>query len=174
MMGADIRLRPMTVEDTDNIVRWRNSESVRKNFIYQELFTSKSHLNWITTNVNTGKVVQMIIEETESKRPIGSVYIRDIDLIHHKGEYGIFIGEDDTRGKGYGTQAARLMIEYGFQILHLHKIFLRAFAENVQAIRSYEKAGFVQEAYLCDDVCINGQYKDMVLMAIIDKEEEKK
>ena len=56
---AGIYLRPMTYEDTDDIVAWRNSDSVRKNFIYQALFTRESHENWIRTMVETGKVVQI-------------------------------------------------------------------------------------------------------------------
>ena len=44
---AGIYLRLMTYEDTENIVNWRNSDAVRKNFIYQALFTRESHENWI-------------------------------------------------------------------------------------------------------------------------------
>ena len=162
-----VYLRKMTYEDTDNIVAWRNSDSVRGNFIYQELFTRESHENWIKTMIDTGKVVQMMICECETGRPVGSVYIRDIDPVHQKAEYGIFIGAVDARGKGYGTAAAKLMIRYSFEELKLHRLFLRVYAENLQAIRSYEKAGFVKEAYLRDDVFIDGEYKDIVLMGII-------
>lgn len=162
-----IYLRPMTREDTDDIVRWRNTDAVRKNFIYQKLFTRESHEHWIDTMVDTGKVVQMIICECGTHRGVGSVFVRDIDPEHHKGEYGIFIGESSARGKGYGTAAARLMIQYAFTELSLHRLFLRVFADNGQAIGSYEKAGFVREAYLKDDVCINGEYRDIVLMAIL-------
>ena len=98
----------MTYDDTDLIVSWRNTDSVRKNFIYQALFTRESHENWIRTKVETGDVVQMIICETGSDRPVGSVYVRDVDLTHHKAEYGIFIGEADARGKGYGTAYGHL------------------------------------------------------------------
>lgn len=164
-----IYLRPMTYEDTENIVRWRNSDNVRKNFIYQALFTRESHENWIKTMVETGKVVQMIICEVADDEPVGSVYIRDIDSTHHRAEYGIFIGEDTARGKGYGTAAARLMIRYCFEELRLHRLFLRVYADNIQAIRSYEKAGFEKEAYLREDVCIEGEYKDIVLMGILNK-----
>lgn len=162
-----IYLRPMTDADTDLIVSWRNQESVRRNFIYQELFTRESHENWIHTMVETGKVVQMIICETEGDRPVGSVYLRDIDPRHRKAEYGIFIGGEGARGKGYGTMAAKLMIRYAFEELGLHRLFLRAFADNLQAIRSYEKAGFEREAYLREDVCIDGCYRDIVLMGIL-------
>lgn len=166
---AGIYLRPMTYADTENIVNWRNKDAVRKNFIYQALFTKESHENWIRTMVEPGKVVQFVICETQGDKPVGSVYVRDIDNTHHKAEYGIFIGEDTARGKGYGTAAAKLMIQYCFERLQLHRLFLRVYADNKQAIRSYEKAGFTKEAHLRDDVCIEGKYRDIVLMGIINE-----
>lgn len=169
---GNIYLRLMSYADTDDIVRWRNQDEVRKNFIYQELFTVESHENWIRNMVETGKVVQMIICDEKTNQGLGSVYIRDIDRTHHKGEYGIFIGESAARGRGVGTAAAKLMLKYGFEELSLHKIFLRVFADNSQAIRSYKKAGFVREAYLKDEVCIGGKYRDMLLMAVIGEEKE--
>ena len=109
---AGIYLRLMTYDDTDRIVAWRNSDAVRKNFIYQALFTRQSHENWIRTHVETGDVVQMIICELADDKPLGSVYIRDIDRHHNKAEYGIFIGEASARGRGIGSAAAKLMLRY--------------------------------------------------------------
>lgn len=162
-----IYLRLMTRSDTDYIVAWRNREDVRRNFIYQELFTRESHLNWIRTRVDTGQVVQMIICNLEDDTPLGSVYVRDIDRGHHKAEYGIFIGEPSARGRGVGTAAAKLMLQYCFGELSLHRVYLRAFEENAQAVRSYEKAGFQIEGCLRDDVCINGIYHNIVWMAAV-------
>ncbi len=169
-----IYLRKMEYADTDNIVKWRNSDYVRAHFIYQALFTKESHENWIHTMVETGKVDQLIICIKGDKEdiPVGSVYVRDIDKTHNKAEYGIFIGEESARGRGIGSMAASLMIEYCFKQLKLHRLFLRVFADNVGAIRSYEKAGFVKEAYLKDDVKIQGEYRDIILMGIINPEEE--
>jgi UDP-4-amino-4,6-dideoxy-N-acetyl-beta-L-altrosamine N-acetyltransferase len=162
----------MTWFDTDLIVAWRNSEQVRRNFVYQELFTREGHENWIRTMIETGKVVQMMICDLRGGRPLGSVYIRDIDRQHNKAEYGIFIGEPSARGRGVGTAAARLMLRYCFQEEKLHRIYLRAFSDNLQAIRSYEKAGFVREACLKDDVRIDGKYCDMIWMAAINPARE--
>ncbi|MGN0377040.1 MAG: UDP-4-amino-4,6-dideoxy-N-acetyl-beta-L-altrosamine N-acetyltransferase [Suilimivivens sp.] len=169
LQEKDIYLRPMTEEDTDLIVKWRNKDFVRKNFIYRKSFTREGHLHWIETMVKTGKVVQFIIC-TEDDKPVGSVYLRDIDTNHRKAEYGIFIGEESALSRGYGTQAAKLMIRYAFDELKLHKLMLRVLAGNERARRSYEKAGFVQEAYLKDDVYLEEGYHDVILMALINPE----
>ncbi len=165
--AAGIYLRLMTAADTDLIVAWRNKDAVRKNFIYQKLFTREGHESWIRNKVETGQVVQMIICDAASDRPLGSVYIRDIDREHNKAEYGIFIGEDDARGRGVGTAAAKLMLRYCFEEEGLHRIYLRALASNLQAVRSYEKAGFVREGLLRDDVRIDGKYCDIQWMAAV-------
>lgn len=172
MEDGRIYLRLMTREDTDNIIKWRNNDEVRSQFIYQKLFTRESHEKWIETMVETGKVVQMIIVLNEGDRPIGSVYVRDIDMEHKKAEYGVFIGEMDCLGKGYGTEAAELMREYAFAFLGLHKLMLRVYADNERAIKSYEKAGFIREAYLKDDVFVQGKYRDIVLMAVFNEEDK--
>lgn len=164
---AGIYLRLMTWEDTDLIVAWRNSDAVRKNFIYREPFTRQGHEDWIRNMVETGKAVQTIICDLASDRPLGSVYIRDIDRQHNKAEYGIFIGEPDARDRGLGTAAAKLMLRYCFEEERLHRIYLRALAGNHRAIRSYEKAGFRKEGCLKDDVRIEGKYCDIIWMAAI-------
>lgn len=136
-----VRLRPMTVEDTARIVAWRNRDFVRRNFIYQEFFTEQGHLSWIENQVKHGYVVQFIICLSDG-REIGSVYFRDIDREKGTAEYGIFIGEEDALGCGYGTEAAKLALEYAFVELGLKKVFLRFLADNIGAQRSYEHAGF--------------------------------
>ena len=171
--GEKIKLRFMTREDTDLIVKWRNNPRVRYNFIYQELFAPEGHLHWFDTMIDTGKAIQFIICEMDTERPIGSVYFRDISAQHHKAEYGIFIGEDDAVGKGIGSEVCRLACDYGFRVENWHKIILRAFAENQAALRSYEKAGFQREALLKDEVCIDGVYRDIVLMGLLNPQHTK-
>ena len=99
LTGEKIRLRLMNADDTEMIVRWRNNPRVCNNFIYQKPFTKEGHENWVRTMVDTGKVVQFIIEDLADGQPVGSVYFRDIDKEHAKAEYGIFIGEDSVVGK---------------------------------------------------------------------------
>lgn len=165
--GKNIFLRAITYADADQIIKWRNKESVRKNFIYQDDFTKESQENWMKNQIEPGKSVQMIIFSKVQNRPVGSVYLRDIDWKNKKAEYGIFIGEDDARGCGYGTEAALLMLDYAFKRLGIHKVYLRVLKENIAAQRSYEKAVFEKEAEFKDDVCIKGVFKTVVFMGKI-------
>ena len=140
-MEHTVYLRPMTESDTAKIVTWRNKDFVRKNFIYQELFTEQGHRAWIRGQVEPGHVVQFVICLSDG-REIGSVYFRDIDEKAKTAEYGIFIGEEDALGCGYGTQTAKAALGYAFTQLRLRRVFLRFLADNIGARKSYEHAGF--------------------------------
>lgn len=164
--GSQIILRPMEYGDTDRIIEWRNSERVRSRFIYREPFTVEGHCRWIETMIHTGKAVQFMICEKEGERPVGSVYFRDIDREKKEAEYGIFLGEEDALGKGFGTEAARLAVEYAFSGMGLKRLILRVFTDNEAAVRSYRRAGFTEEKILKDVECSDGERKDMLLMSL--------
>lgn len=163
--GEKVVLRPITDADTDRIVAWRNTPSVMQNFIFRQKFTPEMHRDWLATKVAAGRVVQYIIEDKAAGRAVGSVYFRDVDPANHSAEYGIFIGEESARGKGFGTETARLFTAFGFAQLGLHRISLRLLAGNEPARRSYENAGFAVEGVFRDMVLLDGQYRDVVFMA---------
>lgn len=141
MDAQRVHIRPITLADTEKVVGWRNQEFVRKNFIYQKPFTEAGHRTWMKEQVEPGHVVQFIICLADGWE-IGSVYLRDIDRKEKTAEYGVFIGERSALGKGYGTQTARLTLNYAFERLGLERVFLRFLENNPRARRSYEKAGF--------------------------------
>lgn len=163
----NVSIRPITYDDTENIIRWRNSDGVRKRFIYQGLFTKESHENWMKTMVETGKVVQFII--VCDGKDVGSVYLRDIDYDKKEAEYGIFIGEEDLRGCGVGTKSAELITEYAFEEMKLDRLFLRVHANNERAVRSYEKAGFVKNGK-SEIVVIDGAETEIIFMSLEKKD----
>ncbi len=158
-----VSLRAIKDSDTGNIVRWRNSDFVQKNFFYRETLTEKTHENWLL-KVLSGEVAQFIIEADGID--IGSTFLRDIDKTANKAEFGIFIGEQSALGKGYGTKACKLICEYGFQNLNLNKIYLRVFESNKGAIKSYQNAGFKVEGVFRDDAFLDGEYINTVFMAM--------
>ena len=139
IIGKLVSLLQISLEDTELIVRWRNNPNVQHNFIFREVFTNEMHISWMNDKVATGKVAQFIIQDNETKKKIGSVYLRDINYSFRSAEYGIFIGEDEFRGKGFGSEAAKLIVDYAFNNLELHRVFLRVFKTNIAAITSYKK-----------------------------------
>lgn len=167
LISKDLVLRPIMQADTDDILRWRNQDSVKKYFIKQQNIQREDHMKWMKNRVETGEVVQFIMASQTDGCSIGTVYLQDIDYENRKAEYGIFIGEGRFTGRGYGTIAAECMIKYAFEKLNLHKLYLRVYEDNYRAISSYTKAGFRKEALLKDDVRIHGVYRNIVLMGIV-------
>ena len=166
--GEAVTLRPITYEDTDLIVKWRNNERVRQNFIYRGMLTKEIHRHWMDTLVAHGSVVQYIIEY--DGRPVGSVYYRNIDLENRSAEFGIFIGEDDAVGNGVGTEATRLFLDFGMNELMLHRICLRLLPHNKSAYRLYVSAGFRTEGIFREMAYIDGKYHDVIFMAILNQD----
>lgn len=169
-MDHMVSIRHVTEADTDNIVKWRNAPSVTEHFIYRTPLTPEAHLNWFRNRIQKGEVAQFVITDEETGQDVGSVYLRDIDMQNKKCEYGIFIGEESCRGKGIGSAAAKLALDYAFDELGLNRVYLRVFADNTRAIKSYENAGFRREGTFREDVIIDGVGYDMVFMGILKKE----
>ena len=170
--GEKIYLRSITMDDSAQVIRWRNSDFVRQYFLIQKEFTMESQKKWMREVVEPGKTVLFIFGILGENRDIGSVNLKDIDHENRKAEYGIFIGEEDCLGKGYGTEAAKLVTEYGFEKLHLHKIYLQVIAENERARKSYQHAGFIKEAVLKDEVFQNGSFHDVIRMIKISENQD--
>lgn len=161
--GETIYLRPIRVEDTKDVLCWRNSPEVVHNFIYKKPITVQEHMNWLEHKVFTGDVHQFIICRIEGDTPIGSVYIQNFDEGNNKAEWGLFLDTDKTRSKGVGTEVGKMILDYAFYQLGLHKLHSRVLAYNKPCIRMNEKLGFCQEAYLREDLLINGKYEDLIL-----------
>ncbi|HEX7125854.1 MAG TPA: GNAT family N-acetyltransferase [Thermodesulfobacteriota bacterium] len=86
--------------------------------------------------------VVFTIYERPGLRPIGLTGLHDVDQANRRADFGILIGEKASWGKGYGTEATRLVLEYAFVALGLHNVMLRVYAFNERGIRAYERAGF--------------------------------
>ena len=163
--GLKVSLRPITEEDFPLVIEWRNKDRIRNNHVYREDFTPEGMKVWKKNYLDTGKAVQLVICENDKEgRPVGCVHLRDIDPKENSAEYGIFIGEEDALGRGYGNEAADLAAEYAKEVMGLDKLILRVFTFNNIAIKSDEHAGFEKIADLPMVECSDGQKDDMILM----------
>ena len=166
--GEQIYLRPITADDTELAVRWRNKPTVVENFIYRKPLSRADHEKWLAEKVFRGLVHQFVICTNEDDLPLGSVYLQNFEEGHKRAESGVYLGEDHAYGKGIGTEAVKLMAEYACGTLGLHKLSARVLAYNKASRRLHEKAGYVQEAYLKDELFLDGRYEDLILFGCID------
>jgi RimJ/RimL family protein N-acetyltransferase len=98
---------------------------------------------------------------------IGSMDIWVDHWIHGEGTIGISIGERDYWGRGYGTDAMKLLVQYGFLELNLRRIMLGVHGYNERAVKSYEKVGFVMEGRMRGEGWRDGVHFDGLWMGIL-------
>lgn len=96
---------------------------------------------------------------------IGFCGLHEIDHFHGRAEVGIRIGKEFW-GKGYGQDAVRTLVDYGFRLLNLRKISLQVFAHDERAVGAYRKAGFVEEGRLRAHTWYDGAARDELVMAV--------
>lgn len=100
---------------------------------------------------------------------VGIASLWGIDLHNRSAHVGISLAPD-ARGKGWGTDAVRLLLRYAFLDRGLHRVQLEALASNAQALASYRRVGFVQEGLLRQDAFVLGRFEDQVVMGVLAEE----
>ncbi len=104
--------------------------------------TEEQGVAWYERHTANEREAYFAIYERATWRPIGTTMLKDIDLDNRRAEFAIMIGEPDSRGKGYGTETTRLMLDYAFTARGLVNVMLIVNAYNLAGLRAYEKAGF--------------------------------
>ncbi|MDV2682792.1 GNAT family protein [Alkalihalophilus lindianensis] len=103
----------------------------------------------------------------EDNKPIGNAQLFKIDPWNRHAEIGLWIGEKSEWGKGYGTEVTEILVQFAFNRLNLHKVYLTVDADNVGAIRCYEKVGFHSDGILRDEIYKNGKYVNRIYMSLL-------
>jgi RimJ/RimL family protein N-acetyltransferase len=112
----------------------------------------------------------MAIHVAESDRLIGSCAFSQLDGDNGSAMFHITIGEKDTWGRGYGTEATALMLEHAFTALGLHRVALSVFEFNERAIRAYRRCGFSVEGRAREAIWRDGHWWDEIQMSILAEE----
>lgn len=168
--GEKVYLSPMNLEDIEKYVKWMNDFSTTDGLgSSSKVTTFESEKAWLINNMDK-KEQQFAIVLKETDKLIGNCGFCDINHLHQKGEVGLFIGEEENRSKGYGTEALSLLVEYGFNYLNLKNIMLKVFSFNKRAIKSYEKLGFKVFGKRTEVYYLNGKWYDEYFMEILRKE----
>lgn len=165
--GENVILGHLVPADKEPLFDWiNNAELVRYNAPFRPV-DWQSHSSWFD---NIGKDSSRIIFAIRTKadpRIIGIIQLFAIHSVHRSAELIMRIGNEEDKGKGYGTEAVFLLMKFAWNDLNLTRVFLHVFADNARAIAVYKKAGFEEEGRLRGAAFINGEWKDMLLMACL-------
>jgi RimJ/RimL family protein N-acetyltransferase len=168
MTGEKCYLSPINTNDAEKFTEWLNDLEVTVNLsLYSAEINAESERSFLN---NLSKEHNYSIIDRETDELIGNCGFMDIDHLNQTAEIGIFIGNKNYWGKGYGTEALTLLIDYGFNALNLHNILLRVYDYNERAIKAYTKAGFKLIGARREALHRNLQKHNIIYMDILSNE----
>ena len=142
LRGESVLLTELRDADSPALFRWINDRELVELSSTFAPVDRESHERWFDDVRGRGDVEIFAIRTASDERLVGSCQLRGIDRERGTAELQIRIGERDAWGRGYGTEAVRLLLRRAFEELGLERVELQVFPSNARAIRAYEKAGF--------------------------------
>ncbi len=165
MEGRHIVLAPVTVADAPQLFAWINDRDLVRLHGPFKAVDAASHEQWMHQACADGGRTVMAIRENAGNRLIGLLQLVNAHDVHKSIELRIRIGAPGDRGKGLGREAVDLACRHAIETLGMQRVFLHVFADNAPAIAAYEAAGFVTEGIMRKAAFIEGEWKDVVVMA---------
>lgn len=170
--SANIFLRDLTFEDASQIDAFASDIEVAQSTLTiphpYPRGSAKEFIHFALDAKKSGILVIYAIIEKETNQLIGIINLK-IHPTYQRGELGYWVAKKYW-GKGYGTEAAKSLLQYGFEVMKLHKIFAQAFSSNVGSYKIMEKIGLHYEGTLKEHVCRDGQYHDLVVYGLLRKD----
>ncbi len=163
--GERIALGPLRRELLPLHQRWINDFSALRTLgaVPPQPTTLEQESDWFDAETTSGAIGFTIYERAIGK-PIGNTTLRHVDHRNRTAVFGILIGEREARGRGFGTETTRLMLDYAFTALGLHSVMLTTDSFNLAAQAAYRKAGFKEFGRRRECALLNGTLHDWVYM----------
>ena len=171
--GKRIYLSPMTIDDAEDYTKWMNDRMVTDNIhSTAKVISSMNEREWVENVLKRGGHTFSIILK-ENDKLIGNCGLMDTNYIDGNATVGIFIGDEENRSKGLGTEVISLLLDFGFNNLRLHNINLAVFDFNERAIACYKKLGFKEYGRRHESYFLGGKWHDEIEMEILEQDYRK-
>lgn len=167
--GKTVRLVPLDKEDAATIARWtEDGEYLR----LQDTGIARQHTATrvaadIEREADSETAFEFGIRRVEDDALIGTIGLFDVEWGNRNAWIGVGLGHRADWGKGYGSEAMRLVLRYAFSELNVHRVQLTVIAYNARAIAMYEKLGFVREGAYREFVDRDGARHDLLLYGLL-------
>lgn len=163
--------RKPTLDDVEELVVLKNNKKASRLLGGNTpIYTVEILQRWVEYHNNNKEEVLLVIYDEDTQKLIGHVGLYKIDADSNKAEYGILLADDNSRGKGYGTMCTKMMVDYAFDVLKLHKVYAEIITENKASIAMFKKCGFKVDGILRDDNYKDARYYDVLIMSILESE----
>jgi RimJ/RimL family protein N-acetyltransferase len=171
--GDQVALGPLRREHLPLYLRWLNDfATTRMLEVQPRPMTLEQEAAWYDAAATSESDYHFTIYERVTGRPIGNCGLHRVDLRNRRAEVGILIGEPSARGKGYGAEAMRLLVDFAFTALGLHSVMLWTYEYNTPAQRAYAKVGFREMGRRREARWYNGRFWDEIAMDLLAAEFE--
>ncbi|MFN8384581.1 MAG: GNAT family protein [Anaerolineales bacterium] len=171
--GDRIRLRAVEREDVSKFHEWVNDPEVTRGLAMYLPMSLADEEYWFDSHAKRDpreKPFAIDVRKGKSWKLIGNCGVFGISDVNSSAELGIMLGDKTEWNKGYGSEVMSLLVRHCFETLNLNRAYLKVYTENVRAVRSYEKAGFVLEGRLREAVYKFGKYDDVLVMSVLRSE----
>ncbi len=169
IQGLNLIIKGLERKDLHDRHQWLNDPEITKYFTnLASIPLSETDLfNWYESISNKKSQELHFSIFTGDLKHIGGAQLKAIDWKNRNAELGLFIGDKSEWGKGYGTEITGILIHYGFHELNLHRLWLRVDAENLAAVKCYQKSGMTREGIFRDEVFRENAYHHSIIMSIL-------
>ncbi len=169
--GTQVVLRRHTRDNLSDFLRWYQDPEVARLTRYQDGPMRPDEIErFFTMRAMGPDSLAMGIHVRPTGRIIGSCAFSQLDADNGSVLFHITIGEHDSWGRGYGSEATSLMVDHAFSSLGLHRVALSVFAFNERAIRAYQRVGFTIEGKAREAIWRDGAWWDELHMSILEPE----
>ena len=168
LTGERIVLKPIEPEHLPNYVRWFADPDVLEHFGSYRPMNLAQEQAWYARQNGASDTVNFACETGGVH--IGGCGFANLNHQQQSSEVGLFIGEKSYWDRGFGKEMLRVLLDYGFDYLNLHRIYLRVFAGNARAVHAYEGVGFVHEGCHREAEWRHGAWQDLLYMSVLRRE----
>lgn len=166
-------LRKISEEDGAYIVKWRNSEHVKKHCIDKKEVTLATNIDYYEKKISTGQYIQYVVERMDEEYgvfsyPIGTIYLKNLDYKNKKCELGFFPSDDEEWNDESKKMAVEQLLEKVFGEFGFHKVYVCVLEDCDDELDLFYKAGFKKEGVLLDEIKSDQDiFKDIVRLCVL-------
>lgn len=167
--GDRVYLREVRISDVgENYYQWMNDPEVTR-YLEARFYPNPVDglREYVASKLGDRNNVFLAIVLKESDRHIGNIKLGPINWIHRFADVGLLVGEKDCWGKGYATEAIRLITHYAFNTLDLRRLTAGCYDANRGSAKAFFNAGWQQEGLRKNHFYCNGSYVDEILLGIV-------